>query len=133
MPFISFNILTSRRDDPDLFLVTIVLNRFDLFRHEDALVDFASVLQLDKNLACAHCNIGVIHLTKTEFLDRAVRHFTDAVKSEPSYTRAYICRAQAYEKMKNVSQFLTFFKNFYRKKYLIELLIAAVILSSAIS
>ncbi|XP_063728584.1 uncharacterized protein LOC134856149, partial [Symsagittifera roscoffensis] len=77
-----------------------------LDRHEDALVDFASVLQLDKNLACAHCNIGVVHLTRTEYFDRAVKHFSDAVKSEPNYTRAYICRAQAYEKMKNYKQAL---------------------------
>ena len=76
---------------------------FVFARFEDALLDFASILQLDKGLACAHCNIGVIHLTQTEYLDRAVKHFSDAIRSQPNYTRAYICRAQAYEKMKNVS------------------------------
>ena len=72
------------------------------FRHEDALLDFASVVQLDKNMACAHCNMGVIHLTSTNLYDKAAKHFTEALKCQPNYIRAVICRADAYDQMKLV-------------------------------
>ena len=35
-------------------------------RHEDAIADFEIVLKLDKSIAAAHVNLGLIYMTKLE-------------------------------------------------------------------
>ena len=36
------------------------------FRHEDAIPDFEAVLKLDKEMATAHVNLGLIYMLKME-------------------------------------------------------------------
>ena len=38
-----------------------------------------------------------------KILIRAIRCFNMAIKSNPTYIRAYMCRAQAFKKIHNVS------------------------------
>ncbi len=35
-------------------------------RYEDAIADFENVLKLDKTIAAAHVNLGLIYMTKLE-------------------------------------------------------------------
>jgi len=71
----------------------------DLKRWEDAVPDFEAALQLDPNLASAHVNIGLIYITKYSNYHKAVRRYTAAIRVDPTYIRAYICRAEAYRKL----------------------------------
>ncbi|KAL9955567.1 hypothetical protein ACROYT_G036906 [Oculina patagonica] len=71
----------------------------DLKRWEDAVPDFEAALQLDSELASAHVNIGLIYITKYSNYHKAVRRYTAAIHVDPTYIRAYICRAEAYHKL----------------------------------
>ena len=45
------------------------------FRHEDAIPDFEAVLRLDSQMACAHVNLGLIYMLKSENYHRwELRH-----------------------------------------------------------
>ncbi|XP_046576439.1 LOW QUALITY PROTEIN: uncharacterized protein LOC124284394 [Haliotis rubra] len=66
---------------------------------EDAIPDFESVLKLNKDVACAHVNLGLIFMKKYENYHRAIKKFTSAIKVEPTYIRAYVCRGEAYHKI----------------------------------
>ena len=37
-----------------------------VLRHEDAIPDFEAVLKLDKDMACAHVNLGLIFMEKMQ-------------------------------------------------------------------
>ncbi|KAK6173455.1 hypothetical protein SNE40_016901 [Patella caerulea] len=66
---------------------------------EDAIADFESVLALNKDVACAHVCLGLIHMTKFNNHHRAIKKFTAAIKVDPTHLRAYICRGEAYHKI----------------------------------
>lgn len=42
---------------------------------------------------------------------RAVKRFSDAALADPTLFKAYLCRAEAYQKMHNVCSSLTFKRN----------------------
>ncbi|XP_068717425.1 uncharacterized protein [Montipora capricornis] len=71
----------------------------DLKRWEDAVPDFEAALQLDATLASAHVNIGLICIIKYTNYHKAVRRYTAAIRVDPTYIRAYLCRAEAYQKL----------------------------------
>ena len=71
-------------------------------RHEDAIPDFEAVLKLNKDMAVAHVNLGLIYLLKVCNYHRAIKMFTNAMKADPTYLKAYICRAEAYVKVHEV-------------------------------
>ncbi|XP_077968120.1 uncharacterized protein LOC120326538 [Styela clava] len=71
----------------------------ELKRYPEAVVDFEEALRLDHGLACAHVNIGLVHHQITRNYLEAIRHFTNAINVDPTYTRAYMCRADSYEQV----------------------------------
>ncbi|KAL3878456.1 hypothetical protein ACJMK2_030805 [Sinanodonta woodiana] len=84
-------------------------------RAEDAVPDFESVLKLNKDVACAHVNLGLILMHRYENYHRAIKKFTAAIKVDPTYVRAYVCRAEAFHKIHELSQAL---KDFTRAIHL---------------
>ncbi|KAL4230368.1 cytochrome c oxidase subunit 1 [Mactra antiquata] len=68
-------------------------------RPEDATPDFESVLKLNKDNACAHVNLGLIMMNHYDNYHRAIKRFTSAIKVDPTYVRAYVCRGEAYHKI----------------------------------
>lgn len=84
-------------------------------RPEDAIPDFEAVLKLNKDIACAHVNLGLIYMTKHLNYHRAIKKFTSAIKVDPTYVRAYICRGEAYHKVHDLKMAL---KDFTRAIHL---------------
>ncbi|XP_023933515.1 uncharacterized protein LOC106162457 [Lingula anatina] len=68
-------------------------------RPEDAIPDFETVLKLDKDIASAHVNLGLIYMTQLDNVQNAIRKFSAAIKVDPTYIRAYVCRAEAYHRI----------------------------------
>ncbi|XP_072423984.1 uncharacterized protein ttc6 [Chiloscyllium punctatum] len=71
-----------------------------------AIYDFESVLKLDRSICLAHINLGLIYLLKLDYYYEAIRKFSNALKVEPTSTRAYVCRAKAYQKIHNLTRAL---------------------------
>ncbi|CAG2247704.1 Tetratricopeptide repeat protein 6 [Mytilus edulis] len=80
-----------------------------MHRYEDAIPDFESVLKLRKDVACAHVNLGLIFMNHYENYHRAIKKFTAAIKVDPTYVRAYVCRGEAYHKIHELKQALSDF------------------------
>ncbi|CAL1530862.1 unnamed protein product [Lymnaea stagnalis] len=70
-----------------------------LGKPESAIPDFESVLKLNKDVAAAHVNLGLIFMTRHSNYHRAIKKFTSAINVDPTYVRAYVCRAEAYHKI----------------------------------
>ncbi|NXH71531.1 TTC6 protein, partial [Hydrobates tethys] len=68
-----------------------------------AVCDFESVLALDSSVIFAYLNIGLILLLHLDQYHEAIRQFTNAIEIDPLNVRAYVCRAQAYHKLHNLS------------------------------
>ncbi|XP_007891557.2 uncharacterized protein LOC103178545 [Callorhinchus milii] len=65
----------------------------------EAIFDFETVLRLDSAISVAHVNLGLIFLLKMNQYFEAIRRFTNAIKVDPTYARAYVCRAEAHHKI----------------------------------
>nr|CAB3260730.1 uncharacterized protein LOC100175887 [Phallusia mammillata] len=70
----------------------------ELKKYQEAMADFEQTLRLDHSLACAHVNIGLIHLQVTDNYWEAAKQFSMAIKGDPTYIRSYVCRSDAYAK-----------------------------------
>eukprot|EP00075_Anas_platyrhynchos_P025087 XP_027314340.1 tetratricopeptide repeat protein 6 isoform X2 [Anas platyrhynchos] len=68
-----------------------------------AICDFESVIALNSSVIFAYLNIGLILLLHLDQYYEAIRQFTNAIKIDPLNVRAYLCRAQAYHKIHNLS------------------------------
>ncbi|XP_035395143.2 tetratricopeptide repeat protein 6 [Cygnus atratus] len=68
-----------------------------------AICDFESVIALNSSVIFAYLNIGLILLLHLDQYHEAIRQFTNAIKIDPLNVRAYLCRAQAYHKIHNLS------------------------------
>nr|XP_009860033.2 uncharacterized protein LOC100175887 [Ciona intestinalis] len=71
----------------------------ELKKYQEAMADFEQTLRLDHSMACAHVNIGLIHLQVTDNYWEAIRRFTFAIKGDPTYTRSYVCRSDAFARI----------------------------------
>ncbi|XP_058847628.1 uncharacterized protein LOC117963899 [Acipenser ruthenus] len=71
-----------------------------------AICDFEHVLKLDRYVAVAHMNLGLIFMLKMENHYEAIRRFTSAIKIDPTCNRAYVCRAEAYNKVHDLQRAL---------------------------
>ncbi|XP_078263288.1 uncharacterized protein ttc6 isoform X2 [Rhinoraja longicauda] len=71
-----------------------------------AIWDFEWVINLDRSICLAHINLGLIFLLKMEHYYEAIRRFTEALKAEPTSSKAYMCRAEAYHKVHNLGEAL---------------------------
>ncbi|XP_030069551.1 tetratricopeptide repeat protein 6 [Microcaecilia unicolor] len=78
----------------------------DLKKWSEAICDFETVIALDRSIAVAYVNIGLIFLLQMDQYFKAIKKFTDAIKANPVYVRAYICRAQAYHKVHDLKNAL---------------------------
>ncbi|KAG8560814.1 hypothetical protein GDO81_015139, partial [Engystomops pustulosus] len=78
----------------------------DLGLWSEAAFDFEHVLALDKTMAVAHVNLGLICLLHRDQYSQAVRHFSAAIRVDPLCIRAYLCRAQAYRQLKDLHRAL---------------------------
>ncbi|XP_077320800.1 tetratricopeptide repeat protein 6 [Lithobates pipiens] len=78
----------------------------DLGLSSEATFDFEHVLALDRTVAVAHVNLGLICLLHREQYSQAVHHFSAAIKVDPLCIRAYLCRAQAYRQQKDLQNAL---------------------------
>ncbi|KAM8920877.1 tetratricopeptide repeat protein 6 [Pelodytes ibericus] len=95
-----FSISVLLNDDPEnlkTFLHRGILY-VELGLWTEAVFDFEWVLTLDSSVALAHINLGLIALQHRNQYTQAIRHFTAALRGNPVYVRAYLCRAQAYQK-----------------------------------
>lgn len=78
----------------------------EIGRHEDAIMDFEAVVKLDRDMACAHVNLGLIYLNRMGNPHRAIKKLTAAIKADPTYIKAYVCRAEAYTRLNQHKQAL---------------------------
>ncbi|KAJ1102670.1 hypothetical protein NDU88_000114 [Pleurodeles waltl] len=78
----------------------------DLRLWDEAICDFESVLELDRTMALAYVNIGLICFLHQDNYYKAIRHFSTAIQVDPTSTRAYLCRAQTYHKIHELSKAL---------------------------
>ncbi|XP_074069519.1 tetratricopeptide repeat protein 6 isoform X2 [Macrotis lagotis] len=85
-----------------------------------AVADFESVLALDrssptlyarlsenrinKNVAFAYINIGIIYLLHMDKYHEAIQQFTEAIRVDPLCIQSYLCRAETYNKIHNLPQ-----------------------------
>ncbi|XP_018419983.1 PREDICTED: tetratricopeptide repeat protein 6 [Nanorana parkeri] len=74
----------------------------DLGLWSEAAFDFEHVLALDRTVAVAHVNLGLICLLHQGQFSQAVHHFSSAINIDPLCIRAYLCRAQAYRQHKDL-------------------------------
>ncbi|XP_059812571.1 uncharacterized protein ttc6 [Hypanus sabinus] len=74
----------------------------ELSQWKAAIWDFNYVLKLDRAVCLAHINLGLIFLLQTNHYYEAICRFTDALKVEPTSTKAYVCRAEAHHKVHNL-------------------------------
>uniref|UniRef100_A0A8C5QLP0 Tetratricopeptide repeat domain 6 n=1 Tax=Leptobrachium leishanense TaxID=445787 RepID=A0A8C5QLP0_9ANUR len=78
----------------------------DLGMWTEAAFDFECVLTLDRKVTLAHVNLGLIALQHWNRSSQAIRHFSAALKVNPTYIQAYLCRAQAYQKANDLPKAL---------------------------
>ncbi|RDD46126.1 Tetratricopeptide repeat protein 6 [Trichoplax sp. H2] len=65
-------------------------------RWPEAVSDFEAAVKLDKTIVLAHVNLGVIYMRQKHDYTNAIRRLTSAIRIDPTYVRAYVCRAEAY-------------------------------------
>jgi len=71
----------------------------DLGRTNEAITEYETMLKT--NAACDRChyNLGAIMLEMKGDNAEAVKHFTEAIRIEPSNPQSYFARAYAYARM----------------------------------
>ncbi|XP_067099361.1 uncharacterized protein ttc6 [Osmerus mordax] len=74
---------------------------------QQAVSDFEAVIKLDRSVAVAHVNLGLIYMLKMNQNMQAIKMFTNALQANPTYIRGYICRAQAYHRANDIKRALT--------------------------
>ncbi|XP_071844864.1 uncharacterized protein [Apostichopus japonicus] len=71
----------------------------EMGKHRDAISDFENVLKLNKHMSAAYVNMGLIYMNKLDNYYKAIQKFTSAIKVDPTYDRALVCRGEAYNKI----------------------------------
>ncbi|CAF4735070.1 unnamed protein product [Rotaria sp. Silwood1] len=72
-------------------------NQFDA-----AIADYEAVLILDREHAPALCNLAIIYMRTN--VQKALQLFSRAIEAEPTYVRAYFCRAYFYTQINKLQQ-----------------------------
>ncbi|XP_016129583.1 uncharacterized protein ttc6, partial [Sinocyclocheilus grahami] len=78
-----------------------------LRRWRQAMADFEAVIKLDSHsrfAAVAHVSLGLICMLNMGRQYEAIRRFSNALKEDPTYVKAYVCRARAYFNVNNLSR-----------------------------
>ncbi|XP_036448519.1 uncharacterized protein ttc6 [Colossoma macropomum] len=73
---------------------------------QQAMADFEAVIKLDRTVAVAHINLGLIYMLTMDQNYDAIKMFSSALKVDPTHIRGYICRARAYHKVNDLERAL---------------------------
>ncbi|XP_062863091.1 uncharacterized protein ttc6 isoform X2 [Trichomycterus rosablanca] len=73
---------------------------------QQAVADFKAVIKIDRTVAAAYINLGLIYMQKMEQNYDAIKMFSNALKLDPTYIKGYICRAKAYWNVKDLERAL---------------------------
>ncbi|CAF3329691.1 unnamed protein product [Rotaria socialis] len=71
-------------------------------QYDAAIADYEAVLVLDREHAPALCNLAIIYMRTN--VQKALQLFTRAIEAEPTYVRAYFCRAYFYTQINKLQQ-----------------------------
>ncbi|XP_065910074.1 uncharacterized protein [Dysidea avara] len=74
--------------------------------YTDAIPDFEAAIKLDNTVACFHVCLGLTYLLYSKQYQRAINCFTTSIKTDPTYVRAYVCRAEAYQQLNKLKNAL---------------------------
>ncbi|XP_078714776.1 tetratricopeptide repeat protein 6 isoform X3 [Lampetra fluviatilis] len=96
---LSISVLLNNRADNMLAFLHRGMLYAQMGRWTQAICDFEIVQQMDRTVALAHMNLGLILLTVKEQYHAAIKCFTAALKTLPTCARAYVHRADAYHKV----------------------------------
>ncbi|CAF1213248.1 unnamed protein product [Adineta ricciae] len=69
---------------------------------EEAIADYEAVIVLDREHAPALCNLAIIYMRKNA--QKAIQLFTRSIQADPTYVRAYFCRAYFYSQLNQYQQ-----------------------------
>ena len=103
------------------------------YSYIDAIPDFEAAIKLDHTVACFHVCLGLTYLLHSKQYQRyigvvsvisnttqpmmcyrrAVNCFTASIQADPTYVRAYVCRAEAYQRMNKVHTVYLFYKIYH--------------------
>ncbi|XP_050989231.1 uncharacterized protein ttc6 [Labeo rohita] len=78
-----------------------------LRRWRQAMDDFEAVIKLDSHsrfAAVAHVSMGLICMLNMDRHYEAIKRFSNALKEDPNYVKAYVCRARAYYNVNNLNR-----------------------------
>jgi tetratricopeptide (TPR) repeat protein len=75
----------------------------DKLEYNRAMEDYSTLLQIEPNNKDAHYNLGYIHLVYLKVYDQAIKHFTDAINSDPYFVQAYYNRGLCYEYLGDIA------------------------------
>jgi tetratricopeptide (TPR) repeat protein len=76
----------------------------DMQNWNAAIQTYTELLKIDPGYKYAHFNLGVIHLVNLKTYEEALKHFNNAISSDPEYTEAYYGRGTAYQSMGDVAK-----------------------------
>lgn len=94
LPFIT-SILKSRPNDPNLLEIHgVLLHRNHEIEASRKVLNH--VLEIDKNHAGAHHNLGISYFEQGE-MDKGEKHLVKAIKLKPGFTQAYYSLSQIYK------------------------------------
>lgn len=69
---------------------------------EEAIADYEAVTFLDREHAPALCNLAIIYMQKNA--QKSIQLFTRSIQADPTYVRAYFCRAYFYSQLKQYKE-----------------------------
>ncbi|XP_072545496.1 uncharacterized protein ttc6 isoform X2 [Salminus brasiliensis] len=73
---------------------------------QQAIADFEAVIKIDRTVALAHINLGLIYMLKMNQNYDAIKMFSSALQVDPTYIKGYVCRARAYHNVKDLERAL---------------------------
>eukprot|EP00118_Oscarella_pearsei_P015724 m.143590 g.143590 ORF g.143590 m.143590 type:complete len:1883 (+) comp38394_c1_seq23:49-5697(+) len=68
----------------------------DMKQFMEAIPDFEACVKLNRSIPGAHVNLGLICMQHLNDYERAIHCFSHAIRADPTYVRAYVCRADGY-------------------------------------
>ncbi len=69
---------------------------------EEAIADYEAVNVLDREHAPALCNLAIIYMRKNA--QKAIQLFSKSIEADPTYVRAYFCRAFFFRQLNQFQQ-----------------------------
>lgn len=70
--------------------------------YDRAIQDYTQILKINPRNKNAHYNLGYIHYTYLKVYNQAIKHYDNAIASDPDYAEAYYSRGLCYEAVGNL-------------------------------